>query len=384
MAAAPTLTGQAGSIIGILDACLQDGFGSKSASSLVVAGGIATLTFSGGASSAQVGSVILVAGATPSGLNGEQKVLSANSTTVTFATGLSNQTATGTITFKMAPAGFTKAFTGTNLAAYRSDDVTGNRMYLRVDDTGTTNARVVGYETMSDVNTGTGPFPTASQQSGGDYWTKSSTANSTTNIWYLFTNGKIFYFARAFRSGNNGLNLDFEIHGFGDISSVKSGDAFNVILSGNGSDQSASNVTATSNLWYGASNWSTGFALARSYSGLGSAVQAGKYYPSMNGSAGGCSGANSAGSLFPNPADGGLYVVPLFVFETTGSTANNVYRGVVPGFYCTPQLIPNGTYTPGDLITGVTGLAGKVLKVMTCQFSSSVSGLVAFDITGPW
>lgn len=65
-----------------------------------------------------------------------------------------------------AAVGWTKAFSGTNMAAYKQS-AGSNQLYLRVDDTNATDARVVGYETMSDVNTGTGPFPTATQQSGG-------------------------------------------------------------------------------------------------------------------------------------------------------------------------------------------------------------------------
>jgi hypothetical protein len=96
--------------------------------SLVVASNIATATISGG-HSAEVGSVVLVSGATPSGLNSEKKVLSvgAGNTTLTFdAPGISDQTASGTISLKLAGAGWSKEFTGTNLAAYKSNNVAGH------------------------------------------------------------------------------------------------------------------------------------------------------------------------------------------------------------------------------------------------------------------
>ena len=180
MSGVATLNGTAGSLISVLDACLVTGFNLKTADSLVVAGGIATLTISAGIGAFEVDAVALVAGATPSGLNGEKRVLSVTTNTITFAaTGISDQTATGTITAKLAPAGWEKVYSGTNLAAYRSSDVSGTRMYMRVDDTGTTNARVVGYESMTDVNTGVMPFPTSLQQSGGYYWPKASAANGT-------------------------------------------------------------------------------------------------------------------------------------------------------------------------------------------------------------
>jgi hypothetical protein len=50
----------------------------------------------------------------------------AGNTTLTFdAPGISDQTATGTISLKLAGAGWSKAFTGTNLAAYKSNNVAG-------------------------------------------------------------------------------------------------------------------------------------------------------------------------------------------------------------------------------------------------------------------
>ena len=72
-----------------------------------------------------------------------------------------------------AGAGWTKPYTGTNVAAFRQG-AGSNGMYLRIDDTsteaGNRNARIVGYETMSDVNTGAPQsFPTAAQRAGGEY-----------------------------------------------------------------------------------------------------------------------------------------------------------------------------------------------------------------------
>ena len=75
--------------------------------------------------SAVVGSVILVAGATPTSLNGEQRVTAITANSVSFATTEANATATGTITLKVAPAGWSKLYSGTNLAAYKITSVTG-------------------------------------------------------------------------------------------------------------------------------------------------------------------------------------------------------------------------------------------------------------------
>ena len=69
-------------------------------------------------------------------------------------------------------AGWTKEFSGTNLAVYRNGASAKSRSYLRVDDTSASNyAQCAGYNTMSDINTGTGRFPTGT---GFQYLRKSS------------------------------------------------------------------------------------------------------------------------------------------------------------------------------------------------------------------
>ena len=387
MTGAPTLNGTVGSLIGVLDACLVNGFGLVTLDSLVISGGIATATRAAG-HSAEVGAVIAIAGATVTGgtVNGNQKVLSANATQFTFdATGISNQTATGTITAKLAAAGWTKLFSGTNLAAYKSADVATTGCVLRVDDTNTTVALVKAFETMSDINTGTGQFPTSGQIGTGLQWSKSSTANATANPWMLVADGRFFYFARAYRGGNNATQInDYELTVFGDFLPTKSsGDAYGCVISGPMSGQTGANVTDTSNYWYGQSGTASGLYCPRSYTALGSSLSMGKSYPTPNSQATpGCSGANSNGIPFPNPTDGGLYVVPHYLFEAPNGNSNNVLRGTSPGFYCTPQNIPNSMFAPRDTVTGVTGLVGKTLKALTCQ--STTQGLVLFDITGPW
>ena len=144
MPGAPALRGQVGSLIALLDACLVNGWGSQTASSVIISGGVATATFPSDHAAA-VESVVLVAGATPAGLNGEQKVTAVAPNVIRWATAEADGTATGTITVKMAAAGWTKVYTGTNLAVYKSASPQAHGQFLRVNDTGTTAARVVGY-----------------------------------------------------------------------------------------------------------------------------------------------------------------------------------------------------------------------------------------------
>jgi hypothetical protein len=92
-------------------------------------------------------------------------------------------------------AGWTKEYSGTNLAAYRmGTGSTSVRMYLRVDDSGSTSARIRGYVSMTDVDTGVEPFPTNAQFNGGVYSWKSDTADSVARPWVVIATPTAFYF----------------------------------------------------------------------------------------------------------------------------------------------------------------------------------------------
>lgn len=388
MPGAPTLNGTAGSLIAVLDACLVTGFNSKTAASVVVASGIATMTISLGVGAFEVDSIALVAGATPSGLNGEKRVLSVTTNSITFAaTGISDQTATGTITAKLAPAGWEKTYTGTNLAVYRSLDMTSTRSLLRVDDTGTTNARVVGYEAMTDVNTGTGPFPTGTQLSGGLYWPKASDTSSTARGWTVIADGKTFYLHTntvTTNAGNGG-----SIVGFGDIAAFKSGDSYCCQLLGTTSDVANNGAGSVETYNYNYNNGQTavGLFLPRSYTGLGAAVCCGKR-PENYGIADGIVGG-VAHVQWPNAADNALVLSRVVVSEYP-TTSLHTLRGNLRGLLA-PMQNCGTSFGWRDKIDGQGDYAGRKLLVVKGNSGPAESasgnaspGCVFFDVTGPW
>lgn len=377
MAGAPVLSGTAGALIAVLDACLVNGFGLVTLDSLVVAGGIATGAKAG--HPFEAGTVGLIAGATPAGLNGEKKMLSVTGSTFTFdATGVADQVAAGAVTAKLAPATWARAYSGTNLAAYKPTDVTATGCLLRVDDTAPTTARVIGYETMSDVNTGTGPFPSATQRSGGSYWSKSNAANATARPWMVVADGRFVYCARSHHLTSP---QDYELSVFGDIVPTKTGDAFGCVLMGQASDVSGAMVAVLNNYWHSdPASTTQEFYAPRSYTGIGSAVQLRRASPFIahNTLAWQSGAMGAAGLPYPNPEDGGLYVSPHYVLESAVLS----FRGTSPGFYMVPQNVANGQFAARDSVTGVSGLAGRTLKALTCGLNPY--GVALFDITGPW
>lgn len=381
MPGAPVLTGQAGSLIGLLDACLVNGFGAGNVDSLVIAGGVATVTRSAG-HPFEVGSVALIAGATVSGgsVNGEQKVLAVTTTTYTFdATGLSNQTATGTISHKVAPLGWLKPFAGTNLAAYKSADPASTGMLLRVDDTSTASpnpARVVGYESMADINTGTGPFPTSAQISGGAYWPKSASGDATAREWVLCGDGRLFYLAIA-HMGGTAFSL---MQVFGDPVPAKSSDPYCCLILGNSGPTASSPGGNGAELDYhdAAPGSPPTLYMPRSYTALGSSISMRKVAGFVFlGSTTMRSGQATSSQLlpYPNYSDGGVYVVPHYLVEHATLTL----RATSPGFYFFGNSVSNTVFANKYSLVGTTGLPGRTLRVL-----NSSQGCFAFDTTGPW
>lgn len=378
MPGAPVVNGVAGSRIAQLEACLCTGYGLKSATSLVVAGGIATLSFAGGASAAWERSVILVAGVTGAmtDLNGEQKVTFADATTVKFATALADGTAAGTITFKIAPAGWEKVYSKTNVAVFRSLDARSSKMLLRVDDTSTTVSRVVGYETMTDVDTGYGAFPTSAQMSGGGYWNKSDTANSTPNAWFMASDGLFIIDSIAPGYWRGATYQNCATRGFGDpLVKNPAGDPYACFLAY--STTASPTDASTGVLEY---NIVPLMAFARSYAGLGSCLL-GCRRPYVGSTS--VSGQESAMGAFPSVIDGGLILGRVFLTEATSGTPP---RADVPGLLVCPQ---SGTHTYFKLFDTVvvgerTCVALRPIAGASTTESNASTGVSFVDVDGPW
>lgn len=383
MPGAPAVNGVAGSVTDMLDAVLVNGFGSKTATSLVVSGGIATLTFSGGASAAQPGSVILVAGATPSNLNGEQKVLTISSTTVTFATAEANTTATGTITFKIAPLGYTIEFTGTNVRAYKPIDVASSGCVLRAVDTDAVNVRVTGFRSMSDIDTGVGQFPNGSQMAGGLYWRKSVYADTVAVPWVLIGDSRGFYIAMSpyQHVSYNAAVRDHVVYFFGDIEPARSGDPYACLLTG------SNEVTPTQ---FGNFAWpylgnDIGAYLARSVTGLGSGVIVERIPYAISNSVEVSGRASTGYGPFPSIADYGLRLAEMLICENPRSVLGP--RGTMPGYLYWPQLAPPGTLMTGDIVEGTGSYSGRKLVAVAVGAVGSTAantGAILFNSTGPW
>lgn len=228
--------------------------------------------------------------------------------------------------------GWSKVFSGVDKAVYRAP--AGRRFYFRVDDSAGATARIVGYEAMTDVDTGTNPFPTAVQSAGGLYVVKASSALGFPYALAASSRGFMCWNqpgspmpdaqgnATSFGGG----------FGFGDLNPALPDDPFAVYIIG-----STSTAYASTGIYYSsATGTAPGHYLARAYSGLGAALPFAKY-----------SVATYLTYAYPNPADNGIYLDPVRVNEIGGG---GTLRGTVPGWWQlvhTLGVIPHGTRFDG-------------------------------------
>lgn len=366
MTGAPVLTRAAGSMTALLDALLVDGWGLQAATSVVIASGVATATFASDHAGA-LHSVVEVAGATGSytGLNGEQKITFANSNTLKWATALPDGTATGSITVKMAGGGWERPFTGTNLRAYRSAAVQRHGQYLRVNDTGVDHTRVIGYENMTAVSTGTGLFPTSAQVSGGYYWWKSGTGDNTPINWLFATDGRMFWFCPE--PVGPGYPTS-KIYGYGDmIPESSAGDTYATVLVG---DTFASDLSGAATHMLRDAAPDTRTAAPRAYGGAGTCVRG-----TILASAG-----YHSWPLFPNPITGG-FAFAMMEYSDTGGDAFT--RAVVPGVRVSLAYGVESVTPPRSLFSAGGRNYAVSLSAGHMQYTSGMFAY-AFDVKGPW
>ena len=315
-AGAPVLSGQAGALTALLDACLVNGYGSKPA------------------------------------------------------------------------LGWEIAFTATDKRAYRL--LSGSQAYLRVNDDaadGAQYADVRGYGAMTDVDTGTEPFPTAAQQS---IWValKSSAASALARAWRAYGDEQFLWlFVQA-----DGTNWILAL-AFGDLLSFKPSDAYACIsiakpgrsISLYGSPHYFGDLAGSAPQAYVCrpADESVGsdalcalpYNLCNGYSSSGIYQMGGYYSPS------GSTGPES----YPSPVTGQASIAPLLAMERPATAVAGI-RGYFPGIY---QPLHRVQIAQDGLIDGGAALSGRQLAAQ--QWYATSSGLNSnyrtsayIDITGAW
>lgn len=373
---APSFIGNIGGGIPTFDAVLINGYGTLNVTSLTHSGGIVTAVTQSGHNLTTNGTQ-LIAGANESGYNGEFRITVVDNTTFTYqASGISVNTATGTITTKTPGAGWSKAYSGTNLAAYRPGS--GNRHYLRIDDTVAQNMRVVGYEDMTAISTGTNAFPSSSQQSGGFYWKKSSTTDAVARPWIIIADDKTMY---MFVDESTTMTYStVGMYGFGDFISYKGGDIYSSFLAADATTSYTGVFWGTLLTYYSAATSAAnqGLYAPRSFSQIGSSVpmaKIGDYSKSQQAQMG------TDGMTYPHQCDGALWMKQVEFVELAAVGAQNNIRGKMRGVWTPLHTRP---LAHGDMFNGSGDLAGKKFLTLSVPCSTSAMAQCMIDISLTW
>lgn len=352
-----TLSGTSGTLLGVLDACLVDGYNSKSVTSVTRSGSTVTVNCTG--HGIPDGGIALIAGCTPTDYNGEWYTTYVDANNFTFQiSGTPTTPATGTITSKVPGAGWTKQFTGTNKTVYLQATRTSTpQMGIRVDDSTTTYAYFRGAEAWTDVDTATAPFPTVAQMANGPSIIKSATADSTARDWIIVADDKTFYLTITTNT------TTYKSACFGLFKSYKSNDLYNNIING------GSSTTVSTFAGQNAFNTISATFSPRSYTQIGTSVAMGKTSDKIR--AANATDIGSGGMNYPNPADSSLYVAPFWIGE--GSTG---VRGHFVGILSPLHSKPLGH---GDTFTGNGVLSGRRYMAV-----NSETGQYFVEISNTW
>ena len=260
-------------------------------------------------------------------------------------------------------AGWTKPFSGTDKAAFKQGG--GNGMYLRTQEeisSGLT-TRLTGYETMTDVDTGTGDFPASSYNQLG-----SVDGAGLARPWVVVADDRtVYYFADV---ANNLLYYPFM---FGDIYSYTTSDSYRTALfggmedGGGGQDRLSfisNSLTTTTERHY----------MARSYTGVAGALLVGKHGDGIK-----VSGTSAPLGLlpYPNPSDSKIWLSPVYIHETAEPTV----RGKMRGYW--QWLHPTAGIADQDTWPGAGALAGKTFMAIRAPQSNS-AGIFVIETSSTW
>lgn len=294
---APTLTNAAGSLIGVLDAVLVNGYGSKAA------------------------------------------------------------------------AGWTKAFSGTNKAAYRNGASAQARSYLRVDNSVSASTMPVrGFHDMTDVDIGTGPFPT-SADAPTCIWRVPDV--STARPWICVADARtLLYMVQATSS-------EWFVGYFGDGESVYTGDANFAVMGGLQTTNSypVSSIAgglelSTTPTW----NEQNTFTVKAPLSG-GNPVLAKSALPTFADFFN-----TNRGGYLASPSEGRYYMATVLVNTWVGSGNLYIHRGRLRFLYR-----PMHTYAAlshGASFVGAGELAGKTFEIVKPVVYVGGPGYTVLAFTG--
>lgn len=290
-----------------------------------------------------------------------------------------------------AGAGWTRTFVGTSKAVFRNNPTTGVGGYLRIDDGATvagSNARFAYwhlYETMTDVDTGTGVTPTSAQRTNGGILLKSKSLDAVARAWVCIATETFFYlFVDVGNTATGWTGVASFPAFFGDLVTRKPGDNYHFI--GLTPDVTAAYTGAATN--YNGMLIGVAFAGTPGTSGYLLRDQAQTTASKSCGVAclsdGDTTRVLGSGGTYPDAVSGGLMIERIAIFE-----AARQIRGFLPNVYATPNGSPFSDMESrtdfAAVPAGTTILAKRISQgAATPNASSTYHGMLLFDISNEW
>lgn len=278
-----------------------------------------------------------------------------------------------------SPAGWSKPFTGTAKAVFRMGG--GTQRYLRVDNnTGNQYPKLRGYAAMTDVDTGSGDFPSLAQVATGLYGVSSESMIGPDRPWILAADDKRFHLW----VGYNNLTTDgFTSYSakpwvfFGDIIPHKTDDIGHcMLIAGTGTSGTGVNYMGTS--IYNTGSLLSGHYLATAVDQVTASLQCSKVTDVRGPNSSGTATVGVSGCPYPDPVSGGLLLAPIWVLNPS----DRATRGRLPGVWAPLHNLPGAS---GDIFQGnaAGGLSGREFMLLDAA-NNTTRARLALEISDTW
>ncbi|MGH8430268.1 MAG: hypothetical protein ACREUF_07675 [Solimonas sp.] len=274
--------------------------------------------------------------------------------------------------------GWTIAYSSGDKRAYRLNSATQSGRYLRVDDSNAQYAIVNAYNAMTDVDTGTGGFPSTAT---ARYWRKSASSDAVARAWDAYGDEAFLYLFVKWSTTAVYLHA---VYTFGDLVPLADNPGVVSVMTGYQANNSTFPYQSSGDfLNPNMTNAGTNIHAIPAYDGtlteqngrgvghymIGGQIGDG-WLPLTNG----------------EPNGVGLRASPCLLSRLGGNQVGtnppNWMVGEFPGLLC-PWHRPNGSTLHGTVYNDLIDGGGRSYMLQGIDVGN-VAGGVLMDITGPW
>lgn len=370
------------SLISLLEACLVLGYAVRPLSQIVVTAGVAVATSAAHGYTATYGKLLLIEGASHSGLNGRVQPTAVTTNTFTYAApGVPDGTYTGTISAKRAPLGWAKPFSATGKAIFARTSPEAGTQLLRIVDTAAApasavDARALMIESATDIDTFINQAPSAAQMTDGHGgYIYKGTNNANPKPWALVGTERGFYFFGPYTTGLG--ETDRFPYFFGDGVRLFPGDEHFCLLATN---SNAAGSISGSKIGYSntlGNNW----ALTGMQAAVCARSRIGDVVSEIFDPQGIAAQRMGVVNAMPQGMPEKLYLAyPTHVCTNYNSKE---VRGIMPGLAAPIANMPFTGLGAASVLGPMEG-DGRIYLAVQSRVNGSNAGNYCIDLTGPW